>query len=274
MLAIALLPVGLLLIATAGGLIAIRAPSDGHTRKPSPSVPGSGADEPFALRPIMSLLGIVAVGLVAMFPLMLGLGKLVERFQGFDTRAWNWFVDHRVQGWYDLMGTVTQLGNSWLNRGVAVGVLLTLVVVVRQRWLTAAALIAMVFAAHYMVVWTTSIIDRPPPPGSGGTYPSGGCARVIAIYGLVAFVLLRETNAGRRTAIVAWTAIAALGFIEAYSRVYLAVHWVSDAVGGLIFGAVLLGIFIVALRTVTGRSTTTGSGPASPERLMAARPSG
>ena len=71
-----------------------------------------------------------------------------------------------------------------------------------------------------------------------------------------------------------WTVIAALGFIEAYSRAYLAVHWVSDAVGGLIFGAVLLGIFIVALRTVTGRSTTTRSGPTSPERLMAARPSG
>jgi membrane-associated phospholipid phosphatase len=271
MLAIALLPVGLLLIAIAGTLIAVRAPS-GHTNNQSPA-PSSSGGEPFGVRPVMSLLGIVALGLAVMFPLMLGIGKLVERFQGFDTRAWNWFVDHRVQGWYDLMETVTQLGNSWLNRGVAVGLLLTLVVVVRQRWLTAVALIAMLFAAHYLVVWTTSIIDRPPPPGSGGTYPSGGCARVIAIYGLVAFVLLRETHAGRRTAIAAWTVIAALGFIEAYSRVYLAVHWVSDAVGGLIFGAVLLGIFIVALRAVTGRSTT-GSGPTSPERLMAARPSG
>jgi membrane-associated phospholipid phosphatase len=273
MLAIALLPIGLLLIALAGALIAMRAPT-GHTSEQSSPQSSSGGEEPFGVRPIMFLLGIVAVGLAVMLPVMLGLGKLVERFQGFDTRAWNWFVDHRVQGWYDLMGTVTQLGNSWLNRGVTVGVLLTLVVVVRQRWLTSVALIAMLFAAHYMVVWTTSIIDRPPPPGSGGTYPSGGCARVIAIYGLVAFVLLRETNAGRRTSIAAWTAIAALGFIEAYSRVYLAVHWVSDAVGGLIFGAVLLGIFIVALRTVTGRSTTTGSGPTSPERLMAARPSG
>jgi membrane-associated phospholipid phosphatase len=272
MLAIALLPIGLLLIALSGALIAIRAPT-GHTRKQSPPQSSSGGDEPLAVRPIMSLLGIVAVGLAVMLPLMLGLGKLVERFQGFDTRVWNWFVDHRVQGWYDLMGTVTQLGNSWLNRGVTVGVLLTLVVVVRQRWLTAVALIAMLLAAHYMVVWTTSIIDRPPPPGSGGTYPSGGCARVIAIYGLVAFVLLRETNAGRRTSIAAWTAIAALGFIEAYSRVYLAVHWVSDAVGGLIFGAALLGIFIVALRTVTGRRMTTGSGPPSPERLMATWPS-
>jgi membrane-associated phospholipid phosphatase len=273
MLAIALLPVGLLLIAMAGALIAIRAPS-GHTNNRSPVQSSLGGGEPFGIRPVMSLLGIVAVGVAVMFPLMLGLGKLVERFQGFDTRAWNWFVDHRVQRWYDLMETVTQLGNSWLNRGVAVGVLLTLVVVVRQRWLTAVALIAMLFAAHYLVVWTTSIIDRPPPPGSGGTYPSGGCARVIAIYGLVAFVLLREAHAGRRTAIAAWTVIAALGFIEAYSRVYLAVHWVTDAVGGLIFGAALLGIFIVALRIVTGPSATTGSGPASPERLMAARPSG
>jgi membrane-associated phospholipid phosphatase len=273
MFAIAVLPIGLLLIAMAGTLIALRAPSgDASERSRPPST--SGSDEPLGVRPIMALLGIVAVGLAVMLPFMLGLGELVERFQGFDTRAWNWFVDHRVQGWYDLMGTVTQLGNSWLNRGVAVGVLLTLVVVVQQRWLTAVALIAMLFAAHYMVVWTTSIIDRAPPPGSGGTYPSGGCARVIAIYGLVAFVLLRETNAGRRMWVAVWTVIAALGFIEAYSRAYLAVHWVSDAVGGLIFGAVLLGIFIVALRTVAGRGTTTGSGPTSPERLMAARPSG
>jgi membrane-associated phospholipid phosphatase len=252
MLAIAVLPIGLLLIAMAGALLAIRAPS-GDTSASSRPPSRSGGDEPLGLRSIISLLGIVAVGLAVMLPLMLGLGKLVERFQGFDTRAWNWFVDHRVQGWYDLMGTVTQLGNSWLNRGVAVGVLLTLVVVVRQRWLTAVALTAMLFAAHYMVVLTTSVIDRTPPPGSGGTYPSGGCARVIAIYGLVAFVLLRETNAGRRTSIAVWTVVAALGFIEAYSRVYLAVHWLSDAVGGLIFGAVLLAVFIVALRAVTGR---------------------
>jgi membrane-associated phospholipid phosphatase len=273
MLAIALLPLGLLLIAMAGALIAIRVPS-GHPSEQS-RVPSSfGGDEPLGVRPIMSLLGLVAVGLAVMFPLMLGLGKLVEQFESFDTRAWNWFVDHRVQRWYDLMETVTQLGNSWLNRGVAVGVLLTLVVVVRQRWLTAVALIAMLFAAHYLVVWTTSIIDRPPPPGSGGTYPSGGCARVIAIYGLVAFILLREAHAGRRTAIAAWTVIAALGFIEAYSRVYLAVHWVSDAVGGLIFGAALLGVFIAALRTATRRSTPTRSGHTSSERLMPARPSG
>ena len=207
MLAIAVLPIGLLLIAMAGALLAIRAPS-GDTSASSRPPSRSGGDEPLGLRSIISLLGIVAVGLAVMLPLMLGLGKLVERFQGFDTRAWNWFVDHRVQGWYDLMGTVTQLGNSWLNRGVAVGVLLTLVVVVRQRWLTAVALTAMLFAAHYMVVLTTSVIDRTPPPGSGGTYPSGGCARVIAIYGLVAFVLLRETNAGRRTSIAVWTVVA------------------------------------------------------------------
>jgi membrane-associated phospholipid phosphatase len=258
MLAIALLPIGLLLIATIGTLVAARTPA-GNTTALAPRHSAVGAAEPFGVRPVMSLLGTIAVGLAAMFPLMLGLGKILERFQGLDTRVWNWFVDHRVQRWYDRMETVTQLGNSWLNRGVAVGVLLTLVAVVRRRWLTAVALVAMLFAAHYMVVLTTSVIDRPPPPGSGGTYPSGGCARVIAIYGLVAFVLLRETNAGRRTSIAAWTVIAALGFIEAYSRVYLAVHWVSDAVGGLIFGGVLLGIFIVALRAGTGQGATNGS---------------
>ena len=46
--------------------------------------------------------------------------------------------------------------------------------------------------------------------------------------------------------------VAALGFTEAYSRVYLTLHWFTDAISGLIYGGLILAVFIATIRLVDG----------------------
>ncbi|HEV7991945.1 MAG TPA: phosphatase PAP2 family protein [Gemmatimonadaceae bacterium] len=67
------------------------------------------------------------------------------------------------------------------------------------------------------------------------SYPSGHSILTIALYVTVALMLHRER--GWR-----WPfAVAALVFLaNAYSRLYLAVHWPTDIVGGLLIGVVWL----------------------------------
>ena len=83
-----------------------------------------------------------------------------------------------------------------------------------------------------------------------GTYPSGGCARVIAIYGAILFLfLLILPPVSRGARIMLWSFLSLAAFMEGYTRIYLLKHWFTDVVGGWIFGALLLAVFIAATAT-------------------------
>jgi undecaprenyl-diphosphatase len=74
---------------------------------------------------------------------------------------------------------------------------------------------------------------------SGNSFPSGHIMRAIVVYGLIAFVVRR---------LAPWPAARALAFpillvvivVEAFDRIYLAVHWESDVIGGVLLGAIAL----------------------------------
>ena len=94
--------------------------------------------------------------------------------------------------------------------------------------------------------WRT-VPGRSPPDSV--RFPSGGCARLIANYGLIIYLILRISNKTRsKLAVVLWTLLVAATFTEAYSRMYLGKHWLTDVIGGLAFGVVLLAVFIAATR--------------------------
>ncbi len=67
------------------------------------------------------------------------------------------------------------------------------------------------------------------------------------------------------TAIWAGAAVAALGFNEGYSRVYLGMHWTTDVLSGWFYGILLLALFILATRLVMGPART-------PEEITAGNP--
>jgi len=85
------------------------------------------------------------------------------------------------------------------------------------------------------------------------TFSSGHSAAAVLGWGLVAWQLDRALRSRPRTKVVWATALAA-GAVVGATRVYLGVHWLSDAVAGVIAGALLLATGLAALAYVDGRT--------------------
>jgi membrane-associated phospholipid phosphatase len=89
----------------------------------------------------------------------------------------------------------------------------------------------------------SKVVDRQPTPTlpGFGTYPSGGCARLIVVYGLIWYlVTITYPSMSRRWRVAGFTVVGILAWIEAYSRIYLIKHWGLDVVGGCLYGTLLL----------------------------------
>jgi membrane-associated phospholipid phosphatase len=216
--------------------------------------------------------GAMAVaGTLIVFGLMCALGLVVVHHGlAIDRPIFNWMSRHQGHVVRAIMKRLTKTGDTWTCWGAALAAAACLAVTWRtKRWLPPVVLVTAIIGDHYTTLALRHVFHRQGPPTSPlGTYPSGGCDRVIFFYGLIAYLLWREFSGQRRTAI--WTAgiVAALGFDEAYSRVYLSLHWFTDALSGLLYGTLLLAVFITAVHLVAGRP---GSPPDRPPDPVAGR---
>ncbi len=209
-----------------------------------------------------------SVGPVGAFILLLGGGVLVVSAAavlfGFGVAALehpvDWWAFHlsdrlRVHGWARIMNVVTQTGNIPETRtaGVVMAVLLAFLGGRRRWWAPALMIFSVILVEKYQQSMLATIVDRGHPPTTLGTFPSGGCARLISIYGVILFMVLELTRAGRRTRILTWTVLWAGAFAEGYSRWYLNKHWITDVLGGWFYGGLLLAVAVFAGRALTRR---------------------
>ena len=209
-----------------------------------------------------------SVGPIGAFVLLLGGGVLAVSAAGalfgFGVAAIehpvDWWAFHlsdrlRAHGWARVMNVVTQTGNIPETRtaGVAMSVVLAFVAGRRRWWAPGVLILSVILVEKYQQSMLATIVDRGHPPTTLGTYPSGGCARLITIYGAILFVVLELTRAGRRTRILTWTVLWAGAFVEGYSRWYLNKHWITDVLGGWFYGGLLLAVVVFAGRAMTLR---------------------
>ncbi len=220
-----------------------------------------------AVRSSGRLIAVAIVGAAVVFGVMslLGLGVVYHGLtvdkpiftwvSGHQVHA-TWVGGHQVHAVAAAMKRLTKIGDTWTVWGAAAAAAVCLAVSSRsRRWLPPVALAALIVIDHYTTLALRHEFHRLGPPTSPlGTYPSGGCDRCIVFFGLIAYLLWREFSGRRATAIWAGAAVAALGFNEAYSRVYLSLHWFTDALSGLLYGGLLLLAFITAIRAVAGRA--------------------
>jgi undecaprenyl-diphosphatase len=160
----------------------------------------------------------------------------------WDESIRNWISGHRTDALDTFFTTVTRLG-SW--QVVVIG----LVVLLALAWRVCAPMAGLLVAATLArpaCEWLikTGVGRERPDVGAlvdsaGPSFPSGHVMAAVALWGLVPPVVALLTH--RRA--LWWAATVVSGVVivlVAASRVYMGVHWFSDVIGALLFGAVYL----------------------------------
>jgi membrane-associated phospholipid phosphatase len=261
-LVVLLWPVGIAVILTVTALVAKRS----VRRSPPATAPMNGhhggellVGVRAARSSIIGMLLILVVGAVAVYALTSVLGVLiVHTGPSIDKPIYYWMIHHQVHVWKSAMDRLTKVGNTWTTWGAAVAAAVCLAAFYRShKWLPPVALGAAIFIDHYLTLALRHAFHRIGPPDSPlGTFPSGGCDRIFVFYGLIAYLIWREVSGNRRAAIWSAGVIAALGFSEGYSRGYLTLHWFTDIISGIIYGCLILAVFIATIRVVVGPART------------------
>jgi hypothetical protein len=204
---------------------------------------------------LIQLGSIGAAGGIASYGIMALLGPpVVNHGLAVDEPIFRWTEDHQVDWWAAIMQRLNTIGSVWTTWGAVGAAAACLGVSWRaKRWLPPATLGAALLVDHYATTKLHRTIRRlGPPPNPLGTYPAGGPDRIVLFCGLIAYLLWREFGGNRRGKVWATGAVAALAFSQAYTRQYLSQHWFIDIICGLLYGVLLLGPFIAAVRLIAG----------------------
>lgn len=200
---------------------------------------------------------LVAVGWVA------GLGiDLVT--DGGSLGLVDWFAANRTPWLTHALRAGTWLGDSSLVLPVAV-VVGALWRWRRGDWWALALLVVGYLGSGAVYSMVKFLVARARPVGdlvlgaaTGGAFPSGHTANATVLYlGLLLVAL--ATERGRRSDVPLAVASGALIAVVALSRVYLGVHWATDVIGGVVFGALWIG----GVAAIMGAMPREGTQPAT-----------
>ena len=177
--------------------------------------------------------------------------KLAE--QMVDVPAFQWWAASSAdapQWWSRAWLTLTNIGGLNLTQLLTVLFAVAIAVLWRRgRWWIP----LVVLPAAYVIEKTLQdllklVVDRGHPPTTLGSFPSGGCARVILVYGLIVFLLLWGAQPRDRRVWVGGAAfVAVCATVQAYARTVNLEHWITDVLAGLLFGLMLLATMVASV---------------------------
>ncbi len=112
--------------------------------------------------------------------------------------------------------------------------------------------VAAIIGAEVLAVALKYLVRRPRPPEAvhlvgGPSFPSGHTLTATAVYGILAFLLIRETPR-RWWHIVLAVFLLALIVLVPISRVYLGVHWLHDVLASVDLGCAWLACLTMLVR--------------------------
>jgi len=168
-----------------------------------------------------------------------------------DWPAFHWWQNHHLGGtWSDIWRKLTNIGDPKLTFVLALcGAVFTALIYWRRPfwWVPGVTLILGYVAEKYSQVILKLVVHRGHPPTTHGTWPSGGMARVLLVYGLIIYFIVRRfwPDSPRMWA-AGWSLLAVCASVEAYARLNNLEHWTTDVVGGALYGLLLLAMMITA----------------------------
>ncbi|MEV4702331.1 phosphatase PAP2 family protein [Actinoplanes sp. NPDC049316] len=179
-----------------------------------------------------------------------------------------WVTDRRNPAFEDFNWFYTALGDREpLKRVVVVAAVVFAVLWRRRFWIPLLAILAGFPLEQYVQAILAEMVDRGHPPTGLGTYPSGGIARIVMTFGVIALFVALTWRMRRRWHVALGTVVLVLATYEGFSRLYTQKHWLTDIIAGLVFGPALFLGFAVAVCILAGRYPR----PESPAEPAAAR---
>jgi hypothetical protein len=205
------------------------------------------------------LLATAAAAVIISWPF----GRFARRYtSSLDAPFLRWTQRHvRAHGsWHHINAILTHMGNRPTIKiiGLAAAIVFAILWAHRGWWIPPLVMAAALGFEKFGQMALAKVVDRPPVNlPNFGTYPSGGCARLIVTYGIIVYLaLLTWPSLGRRWRVAGFTAVAVLAWVEAYTRIYLIKHWGLDVVGGLLYGTLMLLALIAATSCFKPKAAT------------------
>ena len=114
----------------------------------------------------------------------------------------------------------------------------------RRDWAPLPLLAGGVLSEVYLQKALKRLVKGTKPPqefsvGPPGDFPSGGAARTVITFGLLAHLLTQRWGSPAERRVI-WAIVAALVLAQGGSRLYLGRHWPEDVLGGWLFGWLIL----------------------------------
>jgi membrane-associated phospholipid phosphatase len=167
-------------------------------------------------------------------------------------------VDVQASRLHDLALLFNDVGRG-LGRGVSLAAI-GLVLVAARRWRALLAFAVAESLTPLAVNALKALVDRPRPPdamldAAGSSFPSGHAAYAGAT-ALALLVLFTRHGTRKRRAWAVAAAVAVAGM--AWSRTYLQVHWLTDALSGALLGLGIALATFAALQRVKRYGASSG----------------
>src|SRR4051812_41206035 len=163
-----------------------------------------------------------------------------------------WLAEHRVPALDAISGPLAEIGNT----GVVVGggaVAAVLTYVITRRLRPALVIVTVLVGEVLIFLAATAVVGRPRPPVAHldaalpptSSFPSGHTAAAVCLYGAIAALVLRGTQAWWRWLVLA-AAVVLIGAV-AFARLYRGAHHPTDVLASMAFAVPWL---LVTLRLV------------------------
>ena len=198
---------------------------------------------------------LVAIAVLAVAYLVLALVVALGWLNGPDRTVEQTLAMYWRDSLHPLFQGISELGGLELTTLLMIGFVVFLI----RRGSPADALVFLTFvAAQAFEIFYKAQLYHPEPastaehsdgpsitellnttPGPHNSFPSGHMVRAVIVYGLLAFAVRRLAPWPWARALALPAAVVIIVLL-AFDRIYLAVHWESDVIGGILLGAIAL----------------------------------